>query len=98
MRLPILPIKEYGGIFAELIAHLAASAVETYPPSTIDEYFESVTKRLLETLNECLSKISPSGSVISFEKSVSISSLKMGTQSRPEISTTVRAETLISDA
>ena len=68
MRLPILPMEEYGGIFAELIDHLVASPAATYPPSEINEYFEALTQRLLGVLKEDLIKISPSVSAISFEK------------------------------
>jgi len=68
LRLPVLPIEEFEGIFRQLIDDLHSSPAKTFPRSNIDEYLNSLTKELLKVLRSSLSKISPSISDISFEK------------------------------
>ncbi len=68
LRLPVLPIEEFEGIFRQLIDKLNSSPGITFPRSSIDDYFESLSRELLEILRGRLGEISPSIGPISFEK------------------------------
>lgn len=68
LRLPVLAISEYEDIFSQIVEELRSSATASFSPSEISEYFESVTKRLLDDLKKNLRSMSPSSSNISFER------------------------------
>jgi len=67
LRLPVLPIEGFEGIFTQLLEELESSPASTFPPSKIAEYFNSLTNDLLALMRSNLGQISPSGSDISFE-------------------------------
>lgn len=67
LRLPVLPIEEFEGIFRQLVAELESSPETMFPRSEISEYLESLTEELFKVMRDKLGQISPSGSDISFE-------------------------------
>ena len=68
LRLPVLPISEFAGIFLNIVHAMNADSAKEYPTSKLDEFFTDLKHNVVSTVATRLREIPPAGrNIVSFE-------------------------------
>ena len=67
LRLPVLPIPEFGEIFSDVVTAVRAEGACRYDPSELDDFLNRVSQVVRGVVTQELLSMPPSGSAISFE-------------------------------